>query len=185
MGSPFLGPLGLADYVFYCFFEFTFFGIPFLGPLGLADEYGLPDFTKLQLDPDLLKRTVKEVNDKELLREVLNSSAAQQRVWLRLRIKPHFKWPKAMARARILEAAGGFRFMAQASGWRSFYRARQLSVTCVSRMCKEDDTASHAKICKFMNTKWKEKYEGDNKLTAEYYVTLSRERRRRFGLPIL
>ena len=151
----------------------------------LAVEYGLPDLTKNELDTDLLKRRIRDVNDDELLREVWDSKAAEKRTWLRLRFKPHFKWPKMMARARILEAAGGMRFMAQASGLKSFYRARQLSVTCVSRMCPEDDTANHAKICKFMNTKWSEKFNGDNKLKAEYYVKLSRERRRRFGLPIL
>ena len=90
-----------------------------------------------------------------------------------------------MARARILVAAGGMRFMAQASGWKSFYRARQLSVNCVSRMCDAEDTADHAKVCRFMTTKWSDKFEGDNKLTAEYYVKLNKERRRRFGLPIL
>ena len=151
----------------------------------LASEYGLPDFTRSRLDPDLMKRTIKNVNDDELLKEILDSSSAQKKPWVRARIKPHFKWPKMMARARLLEAAGGFRFMAQASGWKSFYRARQLSVSCVSRMCVEDDTADHAKICKFMNTKWNEKYEGDNKLTAEYWVKLNRERFRRYGLPIL
>ena len=151
----------------------------------LAKEYGLPDLTLSKLDPELTKKRIRDVNDDELLMEVWRSKAAEKRSWLRLRWKPHFKWPKMMARARILQAAGGMRFMAQASGWKSFYRARQLSVTCVSRMCKEDDTAEHAKKCKFMNTKWSDKFEGDNKLSAEYYVKLNKERRRRFGLPIL
>ena len=52
-------------------------------------------------------------------------------------------------------------------------------------MCEEDDTAAHAKKCQFMNTKWLDKFEGDNKLKAEYYVRLNKERRRRLGLPIL
>lgn len=151
----------------------------------LAKSYGLPDFTTIQLDGDLLKRRVKEVNDDELLKAVLSSKSAEKRVWLRLRVKPHFKWPKMEARARILEAAGGFRFLAQASGWKTFYRARQISSRCVSRLCTEDDTASHAKECPFMNTKWMEKFEDDNKLKAEYYVKLNKERRRRFGFPIL
>ena len=75
--------------------------------------------------------------------------------------------------------------MAQASGWKTFYRARQLSVMCVSRMCDAEDTYSHAKICKHMNTKWSDSFEGDNRLKADYVVRLNNERRRRFGLPIL
>ena len=151
----------------------------------LASDYGLPDLTESPLDHDILRQSVKNVNDDELMREIWASKSVEKRTWLRLRVKPHFKWPKFEARARILEAAGGFRFMAQASGWKSFYRARQLSVSCVSRMCDADDTADHAKICKFMFTKWLDKYDGNNKLKAEYYVRLSRERRKRFGLPIL
>ena len=38
---------------------------------------------------------------------------------------------------------------------------------------------------KFVNTKWLEKFEDDNKLKAEYYVRLNKERRIRYGLPIL
>ena len=151
----------------------------------IASEYGISDFTKIHLDTDLIKKKVKEANDNELLLEVWGSKAAEKRTWLRLRTKPHFKWTRCEARARILEAAGGLRFLAQASGWKSFYRARQLSVRCVSRLCEEDDTASHAKVCKFMNTKWQDSFDEDNKKKAEYYVKLSRERRRRFGLPIL
>ena len=151
----------------------------------LAKEYGLPDLSEHQLDTELVKRRIKEVNDDELFREILASKSAERRTWLRLRIKPHFKWPKMLARARILEAAGGFRFMAQASGWKTFYRARQLSVMCVSRMCDAEDTYSHAKICKHMNTKWSDSFEGDNRLKADYVVRLNNERRRRFGLPIL
>ena len=151
----------------------------------VAEEYGISDFTKFQLNPEIIKKKVKQASDDELLMEVWGSTAAEKRTWLRLRVKPHFKWPKLQARARILEAAGGFRFLAQASGWKSFYRARQLSVRCVSRLCDADDTASHAKICKFMNTKWLEKFEDDNKLKAEYYVRLNKERRIRYGLPIL
>ena len=98
--------------------------------------------TKSKLDPELTKKKIREVNDDELFKEVWMSRTAEKRTWLRLRVKPHFKWPKVMARARILEAAGGMRFMAQASGWRSFYRARQLSVTCVSRLCVEEDTST-------------------------------------------
>ena len=67
----------------------------------------------------------------------------------------------------------------------SYYRARQVSVRCVSRLCEDDDTAEHAKVCKFMETKWMDKYEEDNKLKAEYFARLSRERRRRFGYPLL
>ena len=151
----------------------------------VASDYGISDFTKIQLDPDLIKMKVREANDDELFKEVLGSKAAEKRTWLRLRVKPHFKWTKLEARARILEAAGGLRFLAQASGWRSFYRARQLSVRCVSRLCEEDDTDSHAKVCKFMETKWNDAFEENNKKKAEYYVKLNRERRRRFGLPIL
>ena len=151
----------------------------------LAFEYGLPDLTKGQLDTDLIKKKVKEVNDDELFREIWASKAAERRTWLRLKFKPHFKWPKMLARARILEAAGGLRFMAQASGWKTFYRARQMSVNCVSRLCDSEDTLSHAKICKFMDTKWSKSFEEDNKLKADYVVRLNRERRVKYGLPIL
>ena len=118
----------------------------------IAEGYGLPDLTTSQLDSELTKMRIREVNDDELLREVWMSKAAEKRTWLRLRLKPHFKWPKMLARARVLDSAGGLRFMAQASGWKSFYRARQLSVMCVSRMCSEEDTLYHAKRCKFMYT---------------------------------
>ena len=151
----------------------------------VAGGYGLPDLTVTQLDPDLTKERIREVNDDELLREVWASKAAEKRTWLRLRLKPHFKWPKMLARARMMEAAGGLRFMAQASGWKSFYRARQLSVMCVSRLCDEEDTLSHAKSCKFMYTKWSDNFEDDNHKKSDYLVKLNYERRRRFGLPIL
>ena len=137
------------------------------------------------ISSELVKQRVRDVNDAELLREVWNSSSGEKRAWLRLKVKPHFKWPKVEARARLLEAAGGFRFLAQASGWRSFYRARQISVRCVSRLCEEDDTAEHAKRCKFMETVWMDKYDDDNQLKARYFSRLSAERRRKYGFPIL
>ena len=151
----------------------------------VAKEYGLPDLTVQELDHDLVKQRVREVNDDELLSEVWNSSSGEKRVWLRLKVKPHFKWPKVEARARILEAAGGLRFLAQGSGWRSYYRARRISVRCVSRLCEEDDTAHHAKRCKFMETKWMDKYDDDDQLKARYFSRLSSERRRKYGFPIL
>ena len=151
----------------------------------IAKEYGIPDPTVQELDHELVKTRIRDVNDMELLKEVWESSAGEKRAWLRLKVKPHFKWPKVQARARILEAAGGLRFLAQSSGWRSYYRARQVSVRCVSRLCEEDDTADHAKVCKFMETKWKDDYEDDNQKKAEYFARLSRERRRRFGYPLL
>ena len=151
----------------------------------IAKEYGIPDLTTQELDHDLVKARIRHVNDLELLKEVWKSKAGEKRAWLRLKVKPHFKWPKMQARARILEAAGGLRFLAQASGWRSYYRARQVSVRCVSRFCEDDDTLDHAKVCKFMETKWMEKYEDDNRMKAEYFAKLSKERRRRFGYPLL
>ena len=158
----------------------------YLGELRrVATEYGLPDLTVQELDPDLVKERIRKVNDEELLRDVWKSSVVERRAWLRLRWKPHFKWPKMQARARILEAAGGLRFLAQASGWKSYYRARQVSTSCVSRLCDAEDTAEHAKICKFMITKWKDDYEDDNRMKADYFTRLNRERRRRYGFPIL
>ena len=151
----------------------------------VAESYGLPDLIQNELDTELVKEKIRQANDDELLREVWGSKAAEKRVWLRLRVKPHFKWPKNEARARILEAAGGFRFLAQSSGWKAYYRARQISTNCVSRLCKEEDTMAHAKICPFMNTRWSDKYDEDKKLKAEYFSRLSKERRRRFGYPIL
>ena len=151
----------------------------------VAESYGLPDLIQNELDTELVKEKIRQANDDELLREVWGSRAAEKRVWLRLRVKPHFKWPKNEARARILEAAGGFRFLAQSSGWKAYYRARQISTNCVSRLCKEEDTMAHAKICPFMNTRWSDKYDEDKKLKAEYFSRLSKERRRRFGYPIL
>ena len=151
----------------------------------IAKKYGLPDFTQQELDTELVKQRIRESNDDELLREVWGSSASEKRVWLRMRIKPHFKWPKNEARARILEAAGGLRFLAQSSGWKAYYRARQVSTRCVSRLCVEDDTQAHAMVCPFMTTKWMEKYNEDKKMKAEYFARLSKERRRKYGFPIL
>ena len=34
--------------------------------------------------------------------------------------------------------------MANASRWKSYYRARDVSTRCMSRLCSEDDTAAHA-----------------------------------------
>ena len=71
------------------------------------------------------------------------------------------------------------------SGWRSFYRARNISTSCVSRFCAAEDTEYHAKRCTFMETKWKDEYDDDDRLKARYLAKLSGERLRRFDLPIL
>ncbi len=116
---------------------------------------------------------------------MLRGKAAEKKAWLSMNWRPHFKWTKLEAKARLLEAAGSFRFLAQASGWKSYYRARGVDTRCVSRLCDSEDTATHAKICKFMETKWNEKYEDDLKLKAVYYVNLHKERLRKYGFPIL
>ena len=77
------------------------------------------------------------------------------------------------------------RFLSQASGWRAYYRARGILTKCVSRMCDAEDTADHAKICKFMETKWNDKLDEDLLLKAKYYVNLHKERLRKYAYPIL
>ena len=151
----------------------------------VAKEYGVSDFTEVRLDADLLRQHVRAFNDTELLCEVLRGKAAEKKAWLRMNWRPHFKWTKLEAKARLMEAAGSFRFLAQASGWKSYYRARGVDTRCVSRLCDSEDTATHAKICKFMETKWNEKYEDDLKLKAVYYVNLHKERLKKYGFPIL
>ena len=137
------------------------------------------------LDPAVTRRVVRKFNDLELLEDNLKSRVTERRTWLRMNLKPHFAWPKIKARARLMEAAGELRFLANALGWRSYYRARNISTRCVSRLCAEDDTAAHAKECPFMERKWEKEYKADTKKRAQYYVELNRERRRRFDYPIL
>lgn len=97
-----------------------------------AKKYGLPDFMEDPLDPGLTKKQVKHVNDVELLVDNFKSSSSERRHCLRMNQKPHFGWSRMEARARLMEASGGFRFMANASGWKSYYRARDVSTRCVS-----------------------------------------------------
>ena len=150
----------------------------------LGEEYGLPDLTAQPWDPELVKKAVKLANQKELFRDCLRSKV-ESRITLKEQFKPQFKWSKMEAKARLLSAAGCLKFLSQASGWRSFYRARDISTLCVSRLCSEEDTEDHAKKCKFMYTVWKEEYEGDREKRVAYLVKLNRERRRRFNFPIL
>ena len=121
----------------------------------------------------------------KLVAEVIRSKAAEKKTWLRMNWKPHIKWTKLEVKARLLKAAGSMRFLSQASGWRAYYRARGISTRCVSRLCDAEDTDAHAKICKFIETKWEEKFEDDIKKKAEYCVNLHRERLRKYGYPIL
>ena len=55
----------------------------------------------------------------------------------------------------------------------------------MSRLCSEDDTASHAKVCPFMETKWTKECEDDLEKRADFFVKLNRERRDKYGYPIL
>ena len=151
----------------------------------IAEEYGVSDFTKVRLDAGLLRERIRFVNDLELMREIWTGKAAEKRMGLGMKWRMHLKWTKLEAKARLLHSAGNLKFLSQASGWRAYYRARGISTRCVSRLCDSEDTAEHAKICKFMETKWDEKFEEDEKLRARYYVNLHRERLKKYAFPIL
>ena len=151
----------------------------------IAEEYGVSDFTKVRLDAGLLRERIRFVNDLELMREIWMGKAAEKKMGLGMKWRMHLKWTKLEAKARLLESAGNLKFLSQASGWRAYYRARGISTSCVSRLCDSEDTAEHAKICKFMETKWDEKFEKDEKLRARYYVNLHRERLKKYAFPIL
>ena len=43
----------------------------------------------------------------------------------------------------------------------------------------------HAKVCPFYETKWKDEFNADEDLIAEYIMLLNRERINKFRMPIL
>ena len=151
----------------------------------LAEFYRLPNMLEAPLDEEVVGRQVKRVNDEENWEKCWVSNSVESRLRLREKFRPQFNWTKSQARARLLKAANNLKFLSQASGWRTYYRARQMSTRCPSRMCKEEDTERHARTCPFMETKWEAKFTTDKKLQASYLVKLNRERRVKYNLPIL
>ena len=80
----------------------------------LALEYGLPDPTLQPLDPELTKARIKMVHQMELFRECWNSKA-KNKLSLFSKMRPHFKWSKMEAKARLMRLDGSLKFLSQAS----------------------------------------------------------------------
>ena len=61
--------------------------------------------------------------------------------------------------------------------WRSYYEKKGDSVSCPSHLCgSEVDSLDHAKVCKFLETKFDERKMSHPKEFSKYLVRLNQER---------
>ena len=78
------------------------------------------------------------------------------------------------ARAQLFYKMGTLRFRAT---WRSYYEKKGDSVSCPSHLCgSEVDSLDHAKVCKFLETKFDERKMSHPKEFPKYLVRLNQER---------
>ena len=146
----------------------------------LCKEYTIGPVSSVYTDKTTIKSLIRHNHNMRVLSDCVLSSAVRHRLTFRVIDKSYQTLEKLESKALILWRTGALKFK---SSWRVYNSKKDGGISCVSRLCLEEDSWEHMTQCQFYNTKFNSDWKTDKEL-AMYLVKVNQERVVRFHSPL-
>ena len=148
----------------------------------MCSKYQIPSIFEFDVDNETIKFKVKRFAEVESWKSCLSSRLVVSRPFIRLRIRPYYRFNKAEGRAILLWRCGYLKFR---DSWRDYHSKRD-GLKCPNSVCPETDNLDHAFKCKFSVIKMQSADTGIpfEKRMARFLLDLNADRLK-IKLPIL